>query len=122
MRQLLCDKIAPADVVVVDVRQDAVDEAHALGVGALLGNGMEHAVLARVAGEGVRCVIVAVGPDAAAVLVTMMARDLCPDAKVVTAIRDGDHAEHAKRAGADDVVAAAEWTGRALAYAIAQRP
>jgi len=31
VRQLLRDKIAPSDVVVVDVRQDAVDEANRSG-------------------------------------------------------------------------------------------
>jgi voltage-gated potassium channel Kch len=121
VRQLLRDKIAPADVTVVDVRQDAVEEAKAFGVRAVLGDGMERAVLARVAGEGVRCVIVAVGVDATAVLVTMALRDLCPDAEILTALRDGEHIEHAKRAGADDVVAFSKWAGRARGFAVARR-
>ncbi len=56
-------------------------------------------------GERPRCVVVAVGPDATAVLVTMLARDLCPDAKVHTAVRDAEHVAPARRAGADEVVA-----------------
>ena len=60
----------------------------------------------------------AVGVDATAVLVTMALRDLCPDAEILTALRDG---EHAKRAGADDVVAFSEWAGRARGFAVARR-
>ena len=120
VRQLLRAGTAPEDVVVVDVRQDAVEEATALGVRALLGSGTDRAVLAQAA-AGAGCVVVAVGEDAAAVLVTMMARDLCPAAKVHTVIRDAEHTEQAKRAGADDVVAPEEWVGRLLAFVIRPR-
>lgn len=120
VRLLLRDGTAPEDVVVVDVRQDAVEEATALGVRALVGNGTDRAVLTQAA-AGAGRVVVAVEEDATAVLVTMMARDLCPAAKVHTVIRDAEHTEQAKRAGADDVVTPAEWVGRLLAFVIRPR-
>jgi len=121
VRHLRQGGVARDDIAVMDVRPDAVDEAVALGVRVRLGDGMERSALARVVAERTRCVVVAVGPDASAVLVTMLARDLCPDAKVHTAVRDPEYVPHARRAGADEVVADAEWTGRALAFAIGRQ-
>jgi voltage-gated potassium channel len=118
IRQMLQRGLPPDDVAAVDVRPDAVEEAIALGVRGRVGNGMERAVLAPVVGEGTRCVVVAVGPDATAVLVTMLARDLCPGARVHTALREAEYVTHARRAGADEVVAGAEWTGRTLAFVV----
>ena len=121
VRHLLHRGVAPADIVVVDLRPDAIDEAVALGTQARVGDGMERAVLADAVRGSTRCVVVAVGPDATAVLVTMLARDLCPDARVHTAVRDAEHVAHARRAGADEVVPGAEWAGRALAFALESR-
>jgi Trk K+ transport system NAD-binding subunit len=102
----------------VDVLQEAVDEVVGHGVRARVGDGTERAVLAPVVGEGTRCVVVAVGPDATAVMVTMLARDLCPTARVRTAVREAEYVAAARRAGADEVISGAEWTGRALAFAV----
>jgi voltage-gated potassium channel len=117
-RQLLGTGTAPGDLVVVDNRPEAVTVAEELGLPAMLGDGTERAVLNRAIVGRAGHVIVTAGPDAVAVMVTMLARDLCPDVVVVTAIRDAEYVRYALRVGANDVIATSQWTGRALALVL----
>jgi voltage-gated potassium channel len=117
-RQLLRTGTAADDVMVVDNRPEAVADAQELGLPAVLGDGTERAVLDRATGGRAGHVIVTAGPDTVAVMATMLARDLCPDVVVVTAIRDAEYVRYALRVGANDVIATSQWTGRALALVL----
>lgn len=108
----------PADLVVVDRRPEAVEQAGALGVRGVVGDGTRRGVLVRAISRQVRHVVVAVVPDAAAVLSTMVARDLCPTAVVATAVRDSAHIVFVRRHGADHVVITSEEAGQALGDAV----
>lgn len=108
----------PVDLTVVDLRPEPLECATALGAHAHLGDATEPGTLGRLVCERTGCVIVTIGPDASAIMATMLVRTLSPDATVVTAIRDGEHAARTLRAGADQVIATAQWTGRALARAL----
>lgn len=66
----------------------------------------------------VRHVIVTVVPDEAAVLATMLARELCPAATIVTAVRENAYIVFVRRHGADHVITTSEAAGEALGHAL----
>jgi len=114
-RQLLSDGTDPAEIVAVDLLADPLECATALGIHTQVADATERDTLAWLVSDRTRCVIVTIGPDASAIMTTMHARHLCPTATVLTAISDDEHAGHALRAGADEVITNAQWTGHALA-------
>lgn len=117
-RYLLDCGVAPGDVTVVEVDTDAAQRAVDLGVRAILGDATHRFVLAQAISEQVRQVIIAVVPDETAVLTTMVARELCPSATIVTAVREETHLAVVCRLGADHAVVTAEVAGDALAEAL----
>lgn len=114
-RQLLRSGTPATDLVAVDVRPEAAGAAADLGIPMICGDATTRDTLARAVSDHTRCVIVTAGPDAVAVMVTMLARDLGPEARVVTAVREAALVPFARRAGADEVHATSHWTGRILA-------
>lgn len=121
-RHLLDHGTDPTDLIVVDTRAKAVEEATELGAHAVLGDGTNRHVLAQAISGDVRHVVVAVVPDDAAVLATMLARDLCPTATIATAVRSLAHITFVRRHGADHVVTTSESTGTALVHALHDHP
>jgi voltage-gated potassium channel len=121
-RQVLRHGGDPADLMVVDVRPEAVPEASSLDIPAVCGEGTVRGTLARVVSRHTRYVLVTAGPDAVAVMITMLARDLCPSAEIITAVREAELARFARRAGADEVIVTSHWAGRALALVLDRIP
>lgn len=121
-RYLLDHGTHPADLIVVDTRREAIEEAIALGAHAVLGDGTNRRVLAQATSGHILRVVVAVVPDEAAVQATMLARDLCPIATIATAVRNLTHVKHVRRHGADHVVTTSESTGTALVHALHELP
>jgi voltage-gated potassium channel len=119
-RQLLESGMAPGDIAVVDNRPAALEAAVELRLRECLGDGTERELLQAMTSERTTCLIVTPGPDETAVMATLLARDLCPHAMILTAVRDGENVDHARRVGADVVIATSQWTGRALAFALAR--
>ncbi|MGC7101240.1 NAD(P)-binding protein [Amycolatopsis lurida] len=111
---LLGSGFAAADIGVVDLCPDAVERATGKGLGAVLGDGTDREVLDRAMWGPVGHAVVAVGDDQAAVLITMLVREACPAAKVVTAVRQDTNLAYVYRHGADFAVTTAEVTGVAL--------
>lgn len=114
---LLDNGVDPGDLVVVDTDAQAVERATALGIHAILGDGADRHVFARVISKYVRRVVVAVVPDEAAVLITMLARELCPCATIVAAVRENAHVAFVRR-HADHVITTSEAVGVALGRAL----
>jgi voltage-gated potassium channel len=117
-RHVLDSGTDPADLIVVDRHTTAVEQATDLGARAILGDGTDRHVLAQAVSGQIRHVIVAVVPDDAAVLTTMLARELCPAATIVTAVRDNTHVTFVRRHGADHAVTTSEAAGTALGRAL----
>ena len=61
--------------------------------------------------------VVATNTDDTAVLVTLTARELAPNAKIVATVRESDNKHLLKQSGADSVVVSAETAGRLLGLA-----
>ncbi|TCO58677.1 potassium channel family protein [Actinocrispum wychmicini] len=114
---VLTEGLKPGQIVVVDTEQRALDSASALGLVTVHGSGTRNDVL-RVAGvDKARAVVVAANRDDSAVLITLTARELAPDAQIVAAVREAENVHLLRQSGADTVVVSSETAGRLLGMA-----
>ncbi|HET6499869.1 MAG TPA: potassium channel family protein [Amycolatopsis sp.] len=104
-------------IVVVDTDQQALAAAAALGLVTVHGSATRSDVL-RLAGiQRARAVVVAPNRDDSAVLVTLTARELAPDAHIVASVRETENVHLLKQSGANQVVVSSETAGRLLGLA-----
>jgi voltage-gated potassium channel len=107
----------PADIVVIDPRQDARAEATAAGHPAVAGDATQQHILVEAGIAEARAVVVAVSSDDSAVLATLTARELGPDAEIVAAAREDENVHLLEQSGADSVVSSSAAAGRLLGMA-----
>jgi voltage-gated potassium channel len=114
---LLGDDARPEDIVVVDTDRAQLDAASALGLVTVTGNATRSSVL-RIAGVArASAIVVATNRDDTAVLVTLTARELAPDIRIVAAVRESENVHLLRQSGANSVVVSAETAGRLLGAA-----
>jgi voltage-gated potassium channel len=114
---LLGDGAKPTDIVVVDTEQTQLDAASAAGLVTVAGNATRSSVL-RVAGVPLaKAIVVATNRDDTAVLVTLTARELAPDIRIVASVRESENVHLLRQSGATSVVVSAETAGRLLGAA-----
>ncbi|MGH3522615.1 MAG: potassium channel family protein [Mycobacterium sp.] len=114
---MLGDEVAPGDIVVVDTDQTALDHAAAAGLVTVHGNATRSDVLRLAGAQHASSIIVATSRDDTAVLVTLTAREIAPNAKIVAAIREAENQHLLQQSGADSVVVSSETAGRLLGIA-----
>lgn len=107
----------PTEVVVVDTDPGALKAATARGLVTVHGNGTRSDVLRLAQVSRARAVVIATDRDDAAVLVTLTARELAPDAHIVAAVRERENLHLLRQSGADSVVVSSETAGRLLGMA-----
>jgi voltage-gated potassium channel len=114
---LLGDGDDPADIVVVDTDRSRLDAASAQGLVTVTGDATRSSVL-RIAGvDRATAIVVATNRDDTAVLVTLTARQLAPNVRIVAAVRESENRRLLRQSGADSVVVSAETAGRLLGMA-----
>src|SRR5690348_102534 len=114
---VLSDGTRPEHIVVVDTDQSTLDAASALGLVTVHGSATRSDVL-RVAGvPHAKAVVVAANRDDTAVLVTLTARELAPDALIVAAVREAENVHLVRQSGASQVIVSSETAGRMLGMA-----
>ncbi|OLR90347.1 potassium transporter Kef [Actinokineospora bangkokensis] len=114
---VLSDGVEPSRIVVVDTDQGMLDAASLLGLVTVHGSGTRSDVL-RVAGvPRAKSVVVAASRDDSAVLITLTARELAPNAQIVAAVRETENVHLLRQSGADQVVVSSETAGRLLGMA-----
>ncbi|GAA1177424.1 potassium channel protein [Pseudonocardia alaniniphila] len=114
---LLGDGAEPKDIVVVDTDRTRLDQASALGLVTVTGNATRSSVL-RIAGlQQATAIVVATNRDDTAVLVTLTARELAPDVRIVAAVRESENVHLLRQSGANSVIVSAETAGRLLGMA-----
>jgi voltage-gated potassium channel len=114
---LLGDGAEPTDIVVVDTDHANLDAASALGLVTVTGNATRSSIL-RVAGViQASALVVAVNRDDTAVLVTLTARELSPNVRIVASVRESENVHLLRQSGASSVVVSAETAGRLLGMA-----
>lgn len=109
--------IDPEQVVVIDEREDAREQARAMGVAAVAGNASRSEVLEAAEIGSARGVVVAPDRDDAAVLITLTARERNRTATIVSAVREEENAHLLRESGADSVIASSGAAGRLLGFA-----
>lgn len=114
---LLGDGADPANIVVVDTDRAQLDAASALGLVTVTGNATRSSVL-RIAGvPDAKAIVVATNRDDTAVLVTLTAREIAPDIRIVASVRESENVHLLRQSGATSVVVSAETAGRLLGAA-----
>ena len=114
---LLGDGTEPTDIVVVDTDRSQLDAASALGLVTVTGNATQSGVL-RVAGvQRAAAIVVATNRDDTAVLVTLTARELAPNIRIVASVRESENVHLLRQSGATSVIVSAETAGRLLGAA-----
>lgn len=105
-------------VVVVDPSSEAVDAATAAGYTGVVGDATRSDVLVRAEVQRARQIIIATQRDDTAVLVTLTARQLNRQAKIVAAVREEENAPLLRQSGADAVITSASAAGRLLGLSV----
>jgi voltage-gated potassium channel len=114
---MCADDAASKDIVVVDTNQSALDNAVAADLVTVHGDATRSDVLRLASAQHASAIIVATGRDDTATLVTLTAREVAPQAKIVASIREAENQHLLKQSGADSVVVSSETAGRLLGVA-----
>jgi voltage-gated potassium channel len=111
------DGVLPGDIVVVDTDQTSLDRASLAGLVTVRGDANKSDVLRLAGAQHAKAIIVATNSDPTAVLVTLTARELAPNAKIIASIREAENQHLLQQSGADSVVVSSETAGRLLGIA-----
>ncbi len=114
---LLGEGVEPSGIVVVDIDRGQLDAATAHGLVTVTGNASRASVLRTAQVPHAAAVIVATGRDDTAVLVTLTARELAPEIRIVAAVRESENRHLLRQSGANSVIVSAETAGRLLGAA-----
>ena len=115
---ILLKQGTPADrIVAIDERHEARAHATAGGFASVAGSASEKEVLEEAGIRDARSVVIAVDRDDAAVLVTLTARELAPEATIVVAVREEENVHLLRQSGADSVISSSASAGRLLGMA-----
>lgn len=117
VRTLLGKGVARSQIVIIDPAPDARSSAHAAGLAVVEGRAVSQEVLEEAGVREARTVIVAVDRDDAAVLTTLTARELAPEAKIVVAVREEENVHLLHQSGANSVLTSSGAAGRLLGMA-----
>ncbi len=111
------DEVAPADIVVVDENSTALEGAKSAGLVTVHGDATKSEVLRLASAQHAKSIIVATDDDASAVLVTLTARELAPNAQIIAAAREAENQHLLQQSGANTTVVSSETAGRLLGIA-----
>ena len=114
---MIGDGVPPAEIVVVDTDPTLLDRASAAGLVTVRGDANRADVLRLAGVQHAKAVIVATSDDPTAVLVTLTARELAPEATIIASVREAENSHLLRQSGADSVVVSSETAGRLLGLA-----
>jgi voltage-gated potassium channel len=116
---LLGDGADPSRIVVVDLDPQRLRLAGSRGLVTVSGNATRSEVLRAAGAERSASIVVCPSRDDTAVLVTLTARELAPNATIVASVRETENVHLVRQSGADSVVVSSETAGRLLGMATA---
>ncbi|MDV7354498.1 potassium channel family protein [Rhodococcus oxybenzonivorans] len=114
---MLGDGVPASDIVVVDTDLTVLEAATGHGFVTVHGSATQSDVLRLAGVQQASSIIVATSRDDTAVLVTLTAREIAPNATIVASIREAENKHQLRRSGADSVVVSSETAGRLLGVA-----
>ena len=113
-RSLDADGLDGRDIVIVESDPEVAAAASHDGYTVVTGDASRSRTLLEAHVERAKAVIVAPERDDTAVLITLTARELAPDATIVASVRERENAHLLQQSGADAVITSAETSGRLL--------
>lgn len=113
-RDLLLRGIDRSEIVIVDQDEEAVIDGTKQGFVGVVGDATRTDVLEQAGVRRARHIVVAPNRDDTAVLVTLTARELNPDAHIVAGGREQENLHLLRQGGADEVIDATAAIGRML--------
>lgn len=108
----------PEQILVIAPDEAAVKDATDIGCIGIVGDGRRDDVLERACVANAARAIVATDSDDKAVLMTLNIRRLAPQAAVVAAVRESQHAPILRQSGANAVITTAEAAGRLMGISL----
>jgi voltage-gated potassium channel len=120
LRTLLAQGVPREEIVVIEDDPASRERATGAGLTAVAGSAAATEVLVEAGVRDARSVVVAVNRDDTAVLATLTARELNPDATIVAAVREEENVHLLRQSGATSVITSADATGRLLGFAVQQ--
>lgn len=114
---LLNSGTPPEQIVVIDEQRAALQHADELGLVSIQGDGTRARVLAKAEASKAKTIVISTRRDDTAVLSTLTARQVNPDAYVTVAVREAENAPLVRQSGADNVVTSSEAAGKLLGVA-----
>ena len=118
VKTLLGKGFEPGHIVVVDEDAEARGLATAQGLVAIAGGAASTDTLHQAGIREAKAIIVAVDRDDTAVLATLTARELNPDATIVAAVREEENVHLLHQSGATSVITSSGAAGRLLGLAM----
>lgn len=109
---------SPTDIIVVSHEAAAVDAAARDGFVGVVGDGRREDTLLDAMIERAARVVVATDEDDTTILVTLTARRLAPNARIVAAVRELQNADILRQSGANTVIPTAESAGRLMGLSL----
>jgi voltage-gated potassium channel len=104
-----------ANIVVVDLNDDRLEKAKAIGCTVLKGDAARDQTLDAVHIQRAKLLIISAGRDDTSILICLTARHHAPDLRISIAVNHEDNEVPARRAGADVVVNPLDFAGLLLA-------
>ena len=118
-REMVTKGSSPEDIVVIDISDDCVSQAANLGYIGLRGDPTHERILVDAGVQNARAVIVSLGRDDTSVLAVLTARNLSPNARIVSVVWEDENAKLLRQAGANSVVRPSQAGGYLLADSVA---
>ena len=114
---MIGDGVPPAEIVVVDTDQASLERASTAGLVTVRGDANKSDVLRLAGAQHAKAIVVATDSDPVSVLVTLTARELAPEAKIIASVREAENRHLLLQSGADSVVVSSDTAGRLLGLA-----
>lgn len=118
LQTLMATGLPKEQVIVVDPSGKVIESALAEGVEGVVGDATRSGVLLRAEVQRARQIVIATQRDDTAVLVTLTARQLNRQAKIVAAVREEENGPLLRQSGADTVITSASAAGRLLGLSV----
>ncbi|MEP7317031.1 MAG: potassium channel family protein [Sphingomicrobium sp.] len=107
--------VDPGRIVVIEKRQEGINEAEALGCIVMLADATRDATLEAVRIQTSKQIVVSAGRDDTSILITLTARHLAPKVPISVVVRACDNEFPARAAGATTVINPVSFAGLLLA-------
>jgi len=117
IRTLQARGVPDASIVVVDLHQAPIDAAGRAGLAVVQGDAALAEVLEAAGVRTAKSIVIAPSRDDAAVLMTLTARELNPEAAIVASVREEENAHLLRQSGATSVIVSSAAAGRLLGNA-----